>query len=65
MPSDRSLFNCKLYYEHDYIIRQYAISDRTKVAEYLKKWCDDNTILCSTYAQIYSRIKSELGLVRK
>ena len=57
---DDKLFNCSQNWERDEVAGHYG-SNQDKVAAFLKKSCENNTIKNHTHMQVYELIKKEFG----
>lgn len=55
---DDKLFSCSQSWEIDYVASLYG-TNKEKVAEFLKKRCEDGTIKNFTHMQVYQLIKKE------
>ena len=57
---DDQQFSCSQPWEGDYVANHYGIN-KEKVATFLKKCCENNTIKNSTHMEVYELIKKEFG----
>lgn len=57
---DDKLFSCSQSWELDYVASLYG-TNKEKVAAFLKKCCEDNTIKNFTHMDVYKLIKEKFG----